>query len=211
MMNTFRLTIIGLLLALTLSARAAEPVLLVLGDSLSAGYGFDLEQGWVALLEQRLRQRGYPHRVVNASISGDTTRGGLARLPAALEHHRPAVVILELGGNDGLRGLSLQTLADNLSTMIEQSQAAGARVVLLEMRIPPNYGPRYTEKFQSLYRELAREHGATLAPFFLDGVAGDPALMQGDGIHPRAAAQQRMLDNVWPALEPVLDATAEHG
>ncbi len=206
-MKTFRLTIFGLLLALTLSARAAEPVLLVLGDSLSAGYGINLDQGWVALLEQRLRQQGYPHRVINASISGDTSRGGLARLPEALERHRPAVVVLELGGNDGLRGLPLQTLAHNLSTMIHQAQAVDAQVVLLEMRIPPNYGPHYTEKFQSLYRELAREHGATLAPFFLDGVAGDPALMQGDGIHPGAAAQERMLDNVWPVLEPVLEAT----
>jgi acyl-CoA thioesterase-1 len=202
--------VIVLLLLITLccapvaSSQPDEPVILVLGDSISAGYGIKLSQGWVSLLEQRLLANGFPHRVVNASISGDTSRGGLARLPDALDRHRPNLVILELGGNDGLRGLNLRELEKNMAAMIELSQQSGARVLIAEMRIPPNYGPRYTEKFQALFRELAERYQATLIPFMLNGVATNPALMQQDGIHPRANAQPVMLNNVWRALEPLL-------
>jgi acyl-CoA thioesterase-1 len=187
------------------AARADGPTLLVVGDSLSAGYGIDFAQGWVNLLQQRLREAAFPHRVVNDSISGDTSRGGLARLPAALERHRPAFVILELGGNDGLRGLSLQALKANLAAMIELCRAAGVRVLLAEMRIPPNYGPVYTKKFQAVYGDLADQYGIPLIPFLLDGVAGNGDLMQEDGIHPRAEAQARILENVWPVVEAVLN------
>ncbi len=183
---------------------AAAPTLLVLGDSLSSGYGIALAEGWVSLLQKRVKDAGLPHQIVNASISGDTSRGGLARLPAALERYRPAVVILELGGNDGLRGLSLGVLEDNLAAMIELCRQAGAQAILIEMRIPPNYGLRYTEKFQALYGELARRYDLPLIPFLLEGVAGNPALIQSDGIHPRAEAQPRILDNVWSVLEPLL-------
>lgn len=184
---------------------AGEPTILVVGDSLSAGYGIEISQGWVNLLQKRLQEAGFPHRIVNASISGDTTRGGLARLPAALERHDPAIVILELGGNDGLRALSLQEIKANLAAMIELSRQAGARLILVEMRIPPNYGPQYTEKFQALFGELAARYDLPLVPFLLTGVADNPALMQGDGIHPRAEAQPRIVDNVWPVLEPLLN------
>ena len=185
-------------------ARAEAPVILVLGDSLSAGYGLPAEQGWVSLLQRRLAERGFPHQVVNASISGDTTSGGLSRLPAALERHRPALVILELGANDGLRGQPPMAMASNLARMIELSQQAGARVLLAEMRIPPNYGPLYTQKFQATFGELAKRYDIPLIPFLLEGVAGNPALTQDDGLHPRAEGQPRVLDNVWPTLEPLL-------
>ncbi len=188
----------------SLSARAEAPVILVLGDSLGAGYGIPVERGWVSLLQLRLAERGFPHRVVNASISGDTTGGGLSRLPAALERERPAVVILELGANDGLRGQPIMTMAANLSRLIELCQKAGGRVLLAEMRIPPNYGPSYTQKFQATFGQLAKHYDIPLIPFLLDGVAGDPALIQDDGLHPRAEAQGRILDNVWAVLEPVL-------
>ncbi len=184
--------------------RAEPPTLLVLGDSLSAAYGIPAERGWVSLLQRRLAERGFPHRVVNASISGDTTGGGLSRLPAALERERPAVVILELGANDGLRGQPIMTMAANLSRLIELCQKAGARTLLAEMRIPPNYGPSYTQKFQATFGQLAKHYDIPLIPFLLDGVAGDPALIQDDGLHPRAEAQGRILDNVWAVLEPVL-------
>lgn len=185
-------------------AGADRPTILIFGDSLSAGHGIELSQGWVKLLAQRLAQHGYRHRVINASISGDTSRGGLVRLPAALERYHPDIVILELGGNDGLRGLSLRTLETNLTTMIELAQQAGAQVLLAEMRIPPNYGPRYTQKFQAIYRNLAERYDVSLVPFLLQGVADNPALMQSDGIHPRAEAQARILDNIWPILKPEL-------
>lgn len=186
------------------SVRAEIPTLLVLGDSLSAAYGIPVERGWVNLLQRRLVERGFPHRVVNASISGDTTSGGLSRLPAALERDRPAIVLLELGANDGLGGQPLMTMSHNLARMIELSQQSGAHAVLAEMRIPPNYGPLYAQKFQATFGELAKRYDIPLIPFLLDGVAGHPALIQDDGLHPRAEAQQRILDNVWPVLEPVL-------
>ena len=184
--------------------RAEAPVILVLGDSLSAGYGLQVEQGWVSLLQRRLKERGFPHQVINASISGDTTDGGLSRLPAALERHRPALVILELGANDGLRGQPPMAMANNLGRMIELSRQAGAHVLLAEMRIPPNYGPLYTQKFQTTFGEVAKRYDIPLIPFLLEGVAGNPALIQDDGLHPRAEAQPRVLANVWPTLEPLL-------
>ncbi len=186
------------------AARAEPPVLLVLGDSLSAAYGIPAEQGWVSLLQRRLAERGFPHRVVNASISGDTTSGGLSRLPATLERYRPALVILELGANDGLRGQPPMAMANNLGRMIELSRQAGARVLLAEMRVPPNYGPLYAQKFQATFSELAKRYEIPLIPFLLDGVAGNTALIQDDGLHPRAEAQTQVLDNVWPVLEPLL-------
>ena len=200
------LKLIASLLLWFLSSSAAGGTLLVLGDSLSAGYGLAPEQGWVTLLEQRLERQGLPWHVVNASISGDTTAGGRARLPALLERHRPDVLLLELGANDGLRGLSPAAMKDNLAVMIAQTRAAGAQVLLIGMRMPPNYGPRYTERFTTIYRELAAEQEVPLVPFLLEKVALDPGLMLDDNLHPNAKAQPLLLDTVWPALEPILSA-----
>ncbi len=181
-------------------------MVLVLGDSLSAGYGLTISENWPNQLQERLAASGHPHQVVNASISGDTTSGGLARMPAALERHSPAVVIIGLGGNDGLRGIPVSEIRRNLAKMIQLSESAGARVVLAGIRIPPNYGPRYTDSFHAVYHELAQEYGTGLVPFILEGIALDMELMQDDGIHPNAAAQPVIVDNVWPVLEPLLDA-----
>jgi len=191
-------------------AHATDPerTLLVVGDSLSAGFGLEPGQGWVALLQDRLEAQGYGYRVVNASISGDTTTGGLARLPRALQLHRPSIVLIELGGNDGLRATPVAVIRRNLAGMIRLARAAGARVVLAGLQMPPNYGPRYTAEFAALYPQLAESEQATLVEFILDGVALDPALMQPDGIHPNAAAQARILDNVWPAIESEVRALA---
>jgi acyl-CoA thioesterase-1 len=200
--------IIICLLCSTLFAPAApaeSPKILVLGDSLSAAYGIRLEQGWVALLQARLEAKGYGHRVVNASSSGETTGGALARLPRALERHRPAVVVIELGGNDGLRGLPIGEVRANFESMIERSRDAGAKVLLVGMRIPPNYGPAYAGAFHALYGDLAKRHELPLVPFFLDGIALDDSLMQGDGLHPNAAAQPKLLELVWPELKPLLE------
>lgn len=175
-----------------------------MGDSLSAGYGIAIETGWVNLLQQRLRAQGYPHTVVNASISGETTAGGLARLPAALDTHQPEIVLIELGANDGLRGLSLKTLRANLTRLLELSQKAGAQTVLFEMRIPPNYGPAYTAEFQTAFAHVARARRNVLVPFFLAPIALDPTSFQDDGIHPTAAVQPLLLDAVWPHLKPLL-------
>lgn len=193
-----------LLMASAGSAYSASNTLLVLGDSLSAEYGLSRGEGWVTLLEARLRDTGIEANVVNASISGETTSGGAARLPALLKQHKPTLVILELGGNDGLRGLPVQSAQANLRQMIKQSQDAGARVLLLGMRIPPNYGRTYTERFFAMYAQLAKEHKAALVPFFLEKVADDSALFQSDRIHPNADAQPLMLKNVWPTLKPLL-------
>jgi len=192
----------------TAPAATTPPTILVLGDSLSAGYGIDVRTGWVALLEQRLHQQGYPQTVVNASISGDTTAGGRARLPEALQRHHPQVVIIELGGNDGLRGLSLAQTRANFEAMIKMARSAGAQVLLVGIYLPPNYGPEYTRKFHAIYSELAQKQQLPLVPFLLAGVALTPGLMQADGLHPRAAAQPRLLDNVWPYLEPLLKPVA---
>ncbi len=181
-------------------ADAAAPRILILGDSISAAYGIEIEAGWVALLLQRLRAQGYPHVVINASISGDTTVGGRSRLPALLARESFDIVILELGGNDGLRGLSLAQTQDNLQAMIAMAHEAQARVLLLGMRLPPNYGSTYTAAFANIYTTLAREQQTALVPFLLEGVATHAELMQPDGIHPRAQAQSQLLDNVWTAL-----------
>jgi acyl-CoA thioesterase-1 len=181
--------------------------LLVVGDSLSAEYGLPRGTGWVALLAQRLAERQRPAEVINASISGDTTAGGRARLPALLKQHRPTHVILELGGNDALRGLPLSSTEANLREMARACRAAGARVLVTGMQVPPNYGRRYAQDFAALFERVARDEGAALVPFLLAGVADGPdadALFQPDRIHPRAEAHPRILDNVWPVLEPWL-------
>lgn len=182
------------------------PTVLVVGDSLSAGYGIDLEEGWVALLESKLAAHYADARVINASISGDTTSGGRTRLKKALATHRPSLVIIELGGNDGLRGLSLRAMRRNLTDMVESSRAAGAEVALLGIRIPPNYGTRYADSFHTIYTDLASRYEAPMVDFFLEGVALNDDLMQADGIHPNAQAQPRLLDNAWPAVVAGLDA-----
>lgn len=178
--------------------------MLVLGDSLSAGYGLSPGQGWVALLEKRLSAQGYEYRVVNASISGETTAGGVERLPRALALHKPGVVVLELGANDGLRGLPVPVTKANLARAIHLIRESGARALLLGMRMPPNYGPRYTADFTKMYEELGRELQVATVPFFLEAVATDMGLMQADGLHPNARAQPALLETVWPSLEPLL-------
>ncbi len=193
-----------LLIGLQGASAAQNPIILSFGDSLSAAYGLQPEQGWVALLQQRLRSQGYEYQIINASVSGETSSGGLERLPHLLSAHRPAVVLLELGANDGLRGLPLQTVQDNLARMITQAKSAGARVLLLGIRLPPNYGLRYGTGFADMYAALAREQQVAWVPFLLEGVALDPALMQADGLHPVAAGEPKVLDTVWPALTALL-------
>lgn len=189
----------------TPGAMAAKPrAILVLGDSLSAGYGLDAGAGWVDLLRHRLQDQGYPYRVINASISGDTTSGGLQRLPQALKQHHPAILIIELGGNDGLRGTPLQVMRGDLRKLIAMGRHAGARVLLLGVRLPPNYGSAYVAAFEHVYVQVARETDTPLVAHLMQGVATHRALMQSDGIHPKADAQQRLLDNVWPKLKPML-------
>ena len=195
------------LVASPLSAEADRgQTVLVVGDSLSAAFGIAQEESWVALLGERLRAKGYGYAVVNASITGDTTTGGLKRLPRALKLHQPAIVIIELGGNDGLRGTPIPLMRSNLAQMIELSQAAGARVVLTGIQIPTNYGGPYTRSFAAVYPELAKQHKTGLVDFILDGIALDIRLFQEDGIHPTAEAQKILVDNVWPALEKELQA-----
>jgi len=163
-----------------------------------------VEQGWVTLLQERLTSAGYGYRVVNASASGETTGGALARLPRALDKHHPAVVIIELGGNDGLRGLPVLDVHSNLKSLVRLSRKSGARVLLIGMRIPPNYGPAYTQAFHDVFGEVAASERVALVPFFLDGIALDDGLMQDDGLHPNADAQPKLLDQVWPRLKPLL-------
>ena len=174
-----------------------------MGDSLSAGFGIDQSRGWVNLLAKRLETAAYPHRIFNASISGETSQGGLNRLPNALKQ-KPSIVVIELGANDGLRGLSLEQLRNNLEKMIILSQQAGAKILLIGMQMPPNYGPAYTNGFHHLYLELAKKYNVSLAPFLLDNVATHRELMQGDNLHPTAEAQPALLDNVWSYLLPLL-------
>jgi acyl-CoA thioesterase-1 len=189
------------------SAPAAEaPTILVFGDSLSAGYGIDLDRSWTSLLQSRLAAQGYEHRVVNASISGETTEGGATRIDSALRNFDPALVVIALGGNDGLRGFPPARMKSNLETMIAASLDSGAGVVLLGIRIPPNYGQRYTQAFEQVYRDLATEMELPWIEFFMEGVALNDALMQDDGIHPNAEAQPVLLDNAWPAISAALDA-----
>ena len=190
-------------------AAGADDTLLVFGDSLSAGYGLAPDQGWASLLQPRLASRGYGQRVVNASVSGETTSGGRSRLPRALDQHHPAVVILEMGANDGLRGLPLATASANLGAMIDAIKASKAQVLLVGVELPPNYGPAYTSAFRKMYADLARQHHVALVPFLMEGVALDPRLMQADGLHPNAAGQPRLLDTVWKALQPLLGRPAK--
>jgi acyl-CoA thioesterase-1 len=185
---------------------AESPTILVFGDSLSAGYGIDVDQSWTTLLQSRLAAQGYEHRVVNASISGETTEGGATRIKAALENFEPAVVVIALGGNDGLRGFPPARMKSNLETMIAASLDNGAEVVLLGIRIPPNYGQRYTRAFEQVYHDLATELDLPWVEFFMEGVALNEALMQDDGIHPNAEAQPVLLDNAWPAISAALEA-----
>ena len=194
----------GLLFIALQNAVAADRTILVMGDSLSAAYELRSEQGWVALLAQRLRTQGYGYEVINASVSGETSGGGLQRMPRALEMHHPGLVILELGANDGLRGLPIAATKENLTKMVQLAQAAGARVLLLGIRIPPNYGPRYASEFEALYPGLARQFHLPLVPFLLDKVALDPKLMQSDGLHPTAVGEPLVLETVWQELGPLL-------
>lgn len=189
------------------AAAAATPVILVVGDSLSAEYGLKRGSGWVALLEQRLAREKIAAKVVNASISGDTTSGGRSRLPALLQQHKPTHVVLELGGNDALRGLPLSGTEDNLAWMTQAAQKAGAKVLLVGMQVPPNYGTDYSNRFSGLFAKVAKERKAAVVPFLLAGVADGPdpmALFQADRIHPKAEAHPRMLENVWPELKKLL-------
>jgi acyl-CoA thioesterase I len=200
-----RLLILLILLAANVPAWAETPVILVFGDSISAGFGLThVEQGWVALLQTRLKHEDYGYQVVNASVSGETTAGGLARLPRALNLHQPQIVILELGGNDGLRALPIAQMRANLTRMAELAAAAGAKVLLLGMRIPPNYGPEYTEQFHACYTDLARDKRLPFLPFLMSDIAQFQNLMQADGIHPNELGQPKLLANVWPSLQPML-------
>jgi acyl-CoA thioesterase-1 len=186
------------------AAAPAAPRILVYGDSLSSAYGIAQQRGWVALLEARLKREQKDYNVVNASISGETTRGGLARMPKVLAQVKPAVVILQLGANDGLRGLPVEQMKDNLAAMIEQSQQAGAKVLLVGMKLPPNWGPEYTGAFERVYPALATAHGTALLPFLFAGLKDDPANFQPDRLHPTEAAQPIILDAVWTKLAALL-------
>ena len=179
---------------------------LVIGDSLSAGYGIEVDQSWTTLLQSRLQSQGYEYRVVNASISGDTTEGVASRIATALDNFSPQLVILELGGNDGLRGIPTDRMKDNLASIIEASQTTGASVIMLGIRIPTNYGARYTAAFEAVYRDLAEQHRIPWVEFFMEGVALNKELMQEDGIHPNAEAQSILLDNAWPVVSEALAA-----
>ncbi len=182
----------------------AAQSILVLGDSLSAAYGMPVEQGWVALMRQRIEQQSTGIEVVNASISGETTQGGITRLPALLEQHAPGILILELGANDGLRGTPLPVIRQNLDRLISLGQEAGAKVLLLGIRLPPNYGPRYSDGFYSIFAELSESQQVARVPFLMEGVALERHLMQDDGLHPNSAAQSRLLENVWPAVRQLI-------
>jgi acyl-CoA thioesterase I len=202
---------IGRLLALVLLAcngiaHAATQPVLVLGDSLSAAHRIPVESGWVHLLEARIAQSKNPRPVINASISGETSSGGLARLPPLLAQNKPALVIVELGANDGLRGLPLAEVRENLTRIVTACRNAGAAVVLVGIELPINYGPQYRDGLRAMYRDVAAEFNLPLVPFLLAGVALDPDLMQDDGLHPKAAGEPKVLDNVWPVLEPALQA-----
>jgi acyl-CoA thioesterase I len=200
-----RLFVLFVLMVATASAKAEAPVILVFGDSISAGYGLArVEQGWVELLKTRLKTLGYGYQVVNASVSGETTAGGLARLPRALGLHHPMILILELGANDGLRGLPIAQMRENLTQMIDLASAAGAKTLLLGMRMPPNYGPEYTEQFRLVFSDLARDKKLAWVPFLLNNIALSPTLLQDDNLHPNALGQPILLDNAWPSLQPLL-------
>jgi acyl-CoA thioesterase-1 len=204
MPRALRTVVVGLLLAASGAAVGAEKSIVVFGDSLSAAYGIAQARGWVALLGERVKRTHADYIVVNASISGDTSSGGASRIGRTLAQHRPSVLILELGANDGLRGLPLAQMKSNLAAIVEQAQAAGARVVVVGMKLPPNYGPQYTAAFEAAFGELARRYKSALVPFLLEDFAEKPELFQSDRIHPTEAAQPLMLDRVWKALAPLL-------
>ena len=208
MLRLLRFTVWFCAAALTaqaLPARAAEaPVLLVVGDSVSAGFGLAAGEGWVNLLATKLKAGGYNYNVVNASISGDTTAGGRARLPNLLKQHRPAIVIIELGGNDALRGGDLATARANLDAMVATAQSAGAKVLIVGMQLPPNYGAAYVRDFGALFSDVAKTRKTAVVPFVFNGFGDDLSQFQADRVHPTAAAQSRILANVWPALRPLL-------
>ena len=194
----------ALTLLLLAGSSAWAGTVLVWGDSLSAGYGLRPQQSWPSLLGERISAARLPHKVVNASISGETTAGGLARLPAALEAHKPSVVVIELGANDGLRGLPVKAMAANLQAMVDASRKAGAQILLVGMRMPPNYGPDYTARFEAAFRELAKANRVRLVPFMMEGFADQRHYFQADGIHPVAEAQPLILDTIWRELKPLL-------
>ena len=181
------------------------PVILILGDSLSAGFGMNADDSWVHLLEIRLQERGHSYRILNSSISGDTTQGGLARLPRLLDRYQPEIVIIELGGNDGLRGIDPDVTRKNMTLMIQQSQQNDASVLLAGIKLPPNYGVAYLEQFESMYADLAAKFDTLLVPFFMDGVVFEPGMLQVDGIHPNEKGQPVLLENVWEVLAPELE------
>lgn len=195
---------IAIFLFIIVSGAAQAATILVWGDSLSAGYQLAQREAWPVLLQTRLAEKGFPHKVVNGSVSGETTAGGLTRLPAALERHQPDLFVLELGANDGLRGLRPQLMGENLEAMITAAKQAGARVLLIGMQMPPNYGPAYTRRFAQTFRDVAERTNSVLLPFLLDGFADQPELFLPDGIHPTAEAQHLILDTVWAKLEPML-------
>lgn len=190
---------------MTSAGDSAKHNILVVGDSISAAYGIEPELGWVSLLSGKIAQQKNGYQVINASVSGDMTSNGLNRLPDLLKKHQPTIVIIELGGNDGLRGLPLKLIQSNLQKLVKQSQASGSRVLLAGMRIPPNYGARYAEAFHQIYHTVAKQNDIELVPFILGGVGGNGALMQSDGIHPTAEAQAAILGHVWSGLEPMLN------
>ena len=193
------------------STALANSTIVIYGDSLSAGYGIDIKQGWVSLLQNRLLETGYNYQVVNASISGETTAGGRHRINDILQKHRPEIIVIELGGNDGLRGMNLVQMKDNLATIILASIDYQTKVLLMSIEIPPNYGPRYNQQFRQTYTTLAKEYMVNLVPFLLKSVATNPAYMQADGIHPKANAQGMILDNIWPFLTPLLQQASSEG
>ncbi len=207
-MHPARRAVVALALALlgSIAAAAVAPTILIVGDSISAGYGLPPGSGWTTLLQQRLADERYAYRVVNASISGDTSAGGRARLGALLAQYRPAVTVIELGGNDGLRGGDLEAMRANLEAMIVAAQKTGSRVLVIGMQLPPNYGPSYVHRFAAIYGEVAAAHHAALVPFLFEGFADDNAMFQPDRIHPLVAAQPKLLDNVWSELKPLLGA-----
>ncbi|MDF0378969.1 arylesterase [Methylophilus sp. YYY-1] len=189
---------------LAMAETTSKQTILVFGDSLSAAYGIPKEQGWVNLVAQRLKDNQLPYEVANASVSGETTAGGLSRLPAALQQFKPSIVVIELGANDGLRGLPLDAMKSNLEKMIHASKQINAQVVLLGMFIPPNYGPKYTNGFKAVYLDLSEKYKTPFIPFFLDGISGHSDLVLEDGLHPNVNAQRKILENVWPTLRSLL-------
>ena len=204
MFTLIRKVIFGLLLCVITLPAMAENTILVLGDSLSSAYGLQPDQGWVALLQKKLKENHYAYRVVNESVTGDTTSNGLVRLPFAMVTNHPVITVIELGGNDGLRGLPLNIVRKNLKAMIAMCKASHAQVLLLGIRLPPNFGPEYTKQFQAMYTELAAENKIAVLPQMLGGIDEDKQMFQSDGVHPVAAAQPTIVSNVWPVLKPML-------